>query len=392
MNPMADGGEIAVLDIEEIPDQEEPITVLVPTVDETAGLVTGVVEMGSDAQLMRSYDLIMEGVDTTAVEPGGDDKRGGMVHMPPVGSRQLPSSLIRGPDTWHVTEISEETGGAARVSFGRRGHRELQMTLPDEARAHLSLGQPVLGTEALRARGSGIFGLGKARVEFVPDPDPPEPVPISIPVMRLHRPRRLGCEATHTVEREVGESAEMNVTVLGSGGNGGYRVRARMKGSYTARSACVETVIPAKLLLVPTKTVVNGTEVAYGLHAKLIDVDGDHQDHRPIPQELDECERREADLAGTDTELFPFRNSPEGDSGNAVIEVERETYGRLSVGLNIGGTVPVRFGLDYERNTAHMAALDVKFAAGADYLAYGPLRRPGATLGEQLEVCWATRG
>lgn len=358
---------IEILDVVELPAQGEPITVLVPTVDQTAGLVTGVVEIGGDADnLTPSYEALLEDID-----------------------RQLPSSLLRSHDTWTVTDIREEPD-TTLVSFGRQGHRELQMTLSGNPAPHLALGRPILGTEALRLP-SGPFGLGTAKVEFVPDPDPPEPVPITIPVTRLHRPKREGCEATHTLTHEAGESAEINLTVLGSGANSGYTIRGAMKDSYTARSTCMETVVPAKLLLIPTKTVVNGTEVAYGLHAKLIELDGDHPDRRPIPPALDDCERSDADLANTDTKHFPFRGSPGNDTGQATIEVEKETYGRVSIGLEVGGALPVKLGLDYERSTTKAATLEVTFAAGADYLAYGPLRRPGSTLGQQLEICWATR-
>lgn len=74
-----------------------------------------------------------------------------------------------------------------------------------------------------------------------------------------------------------------------------------------------------------------------------------------------------------------------------VVEIEKETYGRVSIGLDVGGGLPVKLGLDYERSTTKAATLEVTFAAGFNYLAYGPLRRPGSTLGQQLEICWATR-
>jgi hypothetical protein len=365
---VGDGGEIEILGIEEIPDPEGPMTVLLPIVAESPGAISGEVELGTDAAITR-YDLF----DTLDYE-----------------DLQAPSSLIRGPDTWQVTEIAEETEGAARVSFGRRGHRELQLKLSEGAPDEWSVGQAILGTETFRVPGPGLFGLGSGKVEFVPDPDPPDPIAIWIPVMRLHRPQRDGCQATHTIGGETGEGCEAELTVAGSGGNGGYKITTRMRDSYTARSQCVETVIPAKLLLVPTKTVIDGTEVAYGLHAKLTEVDDSNPISRPIPKELDECGRGAADLAGIEAKPYPYAQSPEGDSAEISIEIERETYGRLSVGLEVGGAIPVKFGLDYERSTATTASLDVTFSTGADYLGYGPLRRPGAKFGEQLEICWST--
>ncbi|WP_445170374.1 hypothetical protein ACTXG7_14250 [Mycolicibacterium sp. Dal123E01] len=172
------------------------------------------------------------------------------------------SSLLSETDTWHVTDVTAAQDGVAHVAFGRGGEQEARFQLYGGAANGLRTGITILGTDILWT-GGGFLGLGKAQVDFLPDPDPPAPITIMIPIMRLHRPKPEGCEATYYAEVSGGQNAEMTLKVLGVGAGGGFKITMKISEEYTARKSCVETVIPAKFQLIPGRTLVNGAEVAY---------------------------------------------------------------------------------------------------------------------------------
>ena len=255
-----------------------------------------------------------------------------------------------------------------------------------------------MGTDLLWA-GGGVLKFGRVKVEFVPDPDPPAPIPIMVPVMRLHRPRSKGCEASYIIERANDQGADMTLEVLGVGAGGGFKIGMRITEGYVARKDCVETVIPAKYQLLPGKTMANGTEVSTGFRVKLFDAEPDKKEIREIPVADDDCERS---LNGLDGLVqFPKRlgNAPKGDDYNWDVAFENETCGKLSIGLAMSGAVPFKVGVDYRRSTHHRTTIRTKLATGINYVAYAPRTRATGTPGEQperllkkeLEICWTTQ-
>jgi hypothetical protein len=410
---MADGGGIEISDFEQIPGREGPLSVLVPVIEGTGRHSAVAVEVGRDVSLTRSLvteisdeqglseveiatriantfgssaDEIVREDAAMEFEVQYDD-----VYRAALSERYtLPSSLVRGGDRWQITDIAHEAAGAARISFGRRGRHELAMTVDGDVVGDFKRGDPLLGPELLWEGRSGPLGLGKAVVEFVPDPDPPQPVPIWVPLMRLHRPQGEGCKVTYTSESQTSENLMMTVKILGVGAEGGFRVGVNLLDEYVASSACMETVIPAKLQWRPGKTVVNGTEVAYGLHAKVIDLDPDKKKPRPVPAADDDCGRSGAALDGLATRPYDESELPPDDIHAFAIGVEADTYGRLSLGLEMAGGVPIKVGMDYERSTQQKTTLRVELAGGTCYHAYAPVRRTGAELEQHLEICWTT--
>jgi len=82
--------------------------------------------------------------------------------------------------------------------------------------------------------------------------------------------------------------------------------------------------------------------------------------------------------------------APRGEFWNEI-SVKREAHGKLTVGLEIGGQLPVKFGIDYLRTTSVETKIRTLLAPGARYVAYAPHRDGGTSLAEQLEICWTTK-
>jgi hypothetical protein len=411
---MTEGGKIEIDSVEEISGHEGPHSVLVPVVDGGESGELSRVEIGEDLSLTPTLaaelaedlgldrdelserfthtvgattdDLVSEGT----IE-AGPSHRDDVWRVALSEDYELPSSLLRGQDRWQVTAIDHLTEGTARVSFGRLGRRELDATLAGQAADELQPGDSVVGPEKLWQGRGGKLGLGRASVEFVPDPDPPKPVPIWVPLMRLHRPYGEGCTATYSSESADVRNVNLAVKILGVGAEGGFKVGVSLLDEYVARSACIETVIPAKLQLLPGKTVVNGTEVAYGIRAKVTEIEPEKQKPRRVPAEEDDCERSAAELDGFEVKPYDERELPETNTHTRAIGVERETFGRLSVGLEMAGSIPIKLGMDYERSSQQKTILRIELAGGRRYLAYAPIRRTGAKLEQQIEICWTTK-
>ena len=407
---MSDGAGVEINSVRELPAQDEPASVLVPLEDPGAAEVQ--VGLGSDVNLTPAFadELSMElGLNTSALRDqltrrfGLDpdeliegttledpkSQRGDVLRAALSANYRLPSSLLRGADRWEVTDVRGRATEQAQVSFGRQGLRELQLTMSSDAAKDLKRGDVLMGTEALWS-GGGALGLGRVSVEFAPDPDPPAAAPIFIPVMRLHRPRHADCEAAFANETETNDSIDMKVEVLGVGAGGGYEFGVTLKDEYVARTQCVETVIPARLQLVPGKTLVNGTEVGSGLRARITDVEPDKWKTRAIPLDQDDCGRSGEALTGLISLPYDFSEAPEGDTDTREISVESKAVGRMSVGLEIAGSVPIKLGIDYERTTRQATTLRITLATGVRYLAYAPTRHASGALGRQIEICWTT--
>jgi hypothetical protein len=408
---MTDGGVIEINSVREVPAPDQPLSVVVPLEDAATGSVE--VGLGSDVHLTPAFadELSTElGMNASAlrdqlarrfeVDPdqliervpseGPKSQRGDVLRAALSENYGLPSSLLRGADRWEVTDVQSEATQRARVSFGRQGLRELQLTMSPDAAKDLKRGDVLIGTERLW-HGGGALGLGRASVEFAPDPDPPAAAPIWIPVMRLHRPRHSSCEAAFTNQTKTTDSIDMKVEILGVGAGGGYEFGMTLKDEYVARTDCVETVIPAKLQLVPGKTLVNGTEIGYSIRAKVTDADVGAWRTRAIPHDQDDCERSGDALAGLISVPYNYSEAPKGDTDTQEISVESKAVGRMSVGLEVAGSVPINLGIDYERTTAQATTLRIVLATGVRYLAYAPTRHPAGALGRQIEICWTTK-
>jgi len=402
---------VEITDFEELPGQEGPVSVVVPVVvEESGGEPLGRIEIGDDLSLdgtvierlgtqmgMEAGDLHTRLAERFEIEVGeleGETAEQAGSSSVDVWRSALQedygmaSSLVRGADRWRVTEITEGPE-SARVSFGRGELRELAMNVDADVAGGLRRGDLIVGPERLWHRGG--LRLGRADMEFVPDPDPPEPTEIWVPIMRLHRPCREGCEATYTSESANADAIEANVKILGVGAGGGFSAKVSVKDGYTARSACVETVVPAQLQLLPGKTVVNGTEVAYGMRAKVFNAEPAREKTRAIPAALDCCERTRSELDGLAVERYGLAEAPPDDVKTREIVLETETHGRLAVGLEMGGSIPVKMGIDYERSTAQKTAIQVALTTGVDYLAYAPVRHVAEALVQQIEICWTTK-
>lgn len=408
---MADQGLAEITGFEELPGQEGPVSVVIPMVEEEGGGEgLGRVEIGDDlaltgsvaetlgAQLgMEAGDLRTRLAERLEIEVGELVGEAEQTGFQPVDVWRaalqedygMPSSLVRGADRWRVTEIAEGPDQSARVSFGRGSLRELAVSVDADVASGLERGTPIVGPERLWF--GGRLRLGRAEVEFVPDPDPPDPIEIWVPVMRLHRPRHEGCEVTYTAENTNADTIDAEVKIFGMGAGGGFSAKVSVKDGYTAKGDCVETVVPAQLQMLPGKTVVNGTEVAYGMRAKVFNAEPDRERTRAIPMPFDCCERSRTELDGLAVKPFGLADAPPDDIRTNEVTLETETHGRLAVGLETGGSVPVKMGLDYERSTVQKTAIQVVLAAGVDYLAYAPFRHVAEALEQQIEICWTTR-
>jgi hypothetical protein len=304
---------------------------------------------------------------------------------------QLPSSLIQSDQTWRVNDLSHMRSGSARVSLGRHDAHELELVMPRESARALRLGDTVMGTDLLWSK-KPVLGFGRVDLVFVPDLEQPEDMPIWIPLVRLHRPKRVGCQATYSIGRRDEKDVEMTVTVLGSGGGGGVKTTLSVKRAYTATSRCVETVMPAKLRMRVGRTLINGTEVSYGVHTEVVDVDPSALKTRTIPAVEDSCQRSARTLSDLPVRDYDYRTSPKGDSASDEITIEREVRGKMSVGFATGGSVPIKLSLDYQRATSREFGITTVFSTGARYVAYAPTRAEGSSaLEQQVEICWTTK-
>jgi hypothetical protein len=304
---------------------------------------------------------------------------------------QLPSSLIRGAQLWRVTEVEQTSSGAARVSLGRRDTHELELAMPYQYAATLRLGDAVMGADVLW-RKKGVFGWGRVDVEFVPELEQPPPIPIWIPLVRLHRPKRAGCQASYSVGRETSNDVQMTVSVLGSGGGGGVKTTLSVKRVYTATSKCVETVMPAKLRIEVGRTLINGTEVASGVRTEVVDAEPNALTTRPVPAGDDACQRAASGLHDLPMRDYDYSKAPRGDSASDEIVIKKEVRGKMSVGLEAGGSIPIKLSLDYQRTTSEDVGITTVFATGARYVAYAPTPAEGSSaLEQQIEICWTTK-
>ncbi|MEE6139571.1 hypothetical protein SKC41_24970 [Mycobacterium sp. 050128] len=381
-----DGGPVVIENLEVVPGQDESLSVLIPLHGGDLAREPSQVEVNADVEVLT--DQLIEELGA-----GADEWQATFT-----GGYELTSSLVQPADQWQVTGITRVTNEETRIVFGRRGLDEVGINLATASLGGVNYGDTIIGPELIW-RSGGFLGLGKARVEFVPDPDPPAPVPVMVPIWRLHRPRPEGCVASYTTERGDRQGADMTVEVLGIGAGAGFKIDVSVTDEYIAREACVETVIPAKYQLLPGKTLVNGTEVSYGFRAKLFEADPNKMDTRRVPQADDDCERSYSEVVKLVHYPWGLGRLPKVDTRNWTMDFGQETHGRLSIGLAMNGAVPFKLGVDYQRSTHQRTTLKTTLIPGTDYVAYAPRSRANLASGEQakkllekeLEICWTTQ-
>jgi hypothetical protein len=413
---------VEITSIEEVPPSETSRKVLMPIVDQVGGLsepaqvnigrdvwLTPELERELSAELgIGSEELtaqlgseihIVNAEDLPADGDAGDsgiaefasyrDSLSADVVRASLGKDSLSSSVLGGPDLYEVNDISRERAGATRISVGRLGLHEFQVELPAEAAHQVEVGEAVLGAERLYSKRK-LFGFGRVTVEFVPDAEQPPPLEIWLPLIRLHCPRKKGCKATYLSASTTEEEVEASLTITGIGGGGGIKVSGTFAREYTTEEKCLEMVMPAMLHLLVGKTTVDGTEVAYGMRAKVVDPRPTDKKLRLLPRASDSCQRpRNAigDLPRRDA--LDATEAPKGEYWNSIT-LRREVHGKLTVGLEFG-KAPVKFGIDYMRTSSKETTIKTLLRPGARYLAYAPNHDAGPTLEQQLEICWTTK-
>jgi hypothetical protein len=301
------------------------------------------------------------------------------------------SSLLSGLDLWEVNEIAPAQTGFSRVGLGRLGVREVAVTMPTETASYLEPGQAVLGPERLFSARK-LFGFGQIDVDFVPDPEQPEPVSIWLPLVRVHCPHHSGCTATYSSETGTGEETAVTLSILGIGGGGGEKLIGSLGEEYTTpEGQCLELAVPAKLQMLIGRTVVDGTDVAYGMRGKVFDVDPNGTIERLVPAENDSCNRPLSMISQQAIVDALDRRNGAAQAATKTITLERELHGKVSVGLEVGGQVPLKFGIEYLRTASQKTTIKTALGRGAHYTAFAPNLEPGLRLEQQLEVCWTTQ-
>ena len=225
-------------------------------------------------------------------------------------------------------------------------------------------------------------------MEFVPDSQQPIiESEIFLPILRVHRPSHPGCEGKTEFEQVAGKAVDGTLSVFGMGGGKGEALTTRFTGEYPADRSCSEWVMPAMLSFQFLSTRVDGTEVGYGARGS-VERTGLKLVERPIPKSDDGCQ--------IPSEQVPTTRwvNPQGQldrrrtKSKAPVwewcEVERETKGKLSVGLSLGSRVPAKVSLDFLRTVSTRQKTGAGLAPGTTYLAYYPADE------NRFEICWST--
>ena len=402
-----------IVGVEEAPGNPRKLSVVVPFVDEAADAKPVEVRVGRDVgmtddladELTRELDVDVDALSETissrfGTSEGGswsgpplslrDTLRGDMVRAELGAWYRLPSSVLQGTDLWQVNDVTPAGRGTRTISFGRLGLSEIECDIPSKAALSIEPGQMVFGAKRLLQTRKKLLGFVSVDIEFVPDAEPPTRIPILLPLVRIHRPRRKGCEATYVFATETAKDAEGTIEVLGLGGGGGFKITIAYERGYTARTHCVEHVMPAVLELQAGTTLVDGTDVAYGLRATVTDPGTNSIEVRKIPPASDGCGRPETELAGMPMKERNLVHVPRADSFSEKFRLVREVRGKVALGLELTSPVPIKLGFDYVRSSTQEASIETALTPGGRYLAYGPSPARGATLEQQLEICWTT--
>lgn len=303
------------------------------------------------------------------------------------------ASLIDRAATWDVTDFHESEGGI-EVVLGRAGAQETSFFMSDEMAGDLEIGEhflwPADDLPALRGRqelhvARRLLGTISVVVEFRPDEasDPVE-MDVWLPLLRVHNPQHAGCEAEYEIATSDSHEGTMELTLAGAGGGAGQHFTLKTSSTYGTKSSCIEIAVPAKLRLQLGSTLVDGTEVAYGMRATIVDVKAGDLTERDLPAHSDLCQWPMSDLSEPLWKLDRRGSSAGADELQwNELEIERVTEGKVTVGLDLG-SVPLKLGMEYVRTTSDSAAVKTGVSPGASYVAYAP----GAVNG--IEICWTT--
>lgn len=323
--------------------------------------------------------------------------RAGVLQVGEVGAvgAAYTSSLLNPAETWRVRGIGETHAGYASVVVGRLGVGETTIAVAEQDLDPFDIGQeiimastrsvaPKLIKEIPRRK---VLGSRTIRVEFAADPDQPIiETEVWLPMMRVHRPHHRGCKGWARFEQITGQTTDGSLNFLGMGGGAGEALSARFTDEYPADTECSEWVLKGKLSFRFGTTLVDGTDVGYGMRGDIEGVGSDLVE-RPIPSDDDGCQRKRDDIP---QELWLEKKGLDRTKirGKAPVsrscEIERETSGKLSVGVSLGLHASAKISLDFVRTFTTKQSAGANLAPGARYLAYYPAKR------NNFEVCWTT--
>jgi hypothetical protein len=360
------------IDITDIPAAPDVIQAHLPLVDAKGAemMQVGLGTLGSQ---------VAESSDPGELMPSG------LLENWPAAARSAPGSLVDYGSMWKVQDLTS-SDDTVEVSLGRRGGGETSFRLPRKRAAGLEVGELVAAPSEALFEEKRFLGTVRVRVEFRPDSDsPPVDIDIFLPLLRLHCPRHAGCEAEYAIGTATGTSQSIELSIFGAGGGAGKAVECTLTQTYTTKGRCIEIGVPGKLRMQMGRTFVNGTEVAYGMRASVVEVQKKELAERTLPaghgceQPYDEV--REAALWTLDR-----RNSEGGQDELQRYEraLKQESQGKLSLGLDLG-QAPLKLGLEYMRKVSADIAIKTGVSPGARYAAYEPQANPG------FELLWTDR-
>jgi hypothetical protein len=283
----------------------------------------------------------------------------------------LDRSSLLAPAAMQTIDRMTERDGTVELFIRRPGRPVTSVEMPRDAAAGLEAGHLLLGPSERLWENRTPLGFFKARVDFRPDQgSPPIDVKVFIPVLRLHCPRRPGCEATYAIERADGHEGSVELSVFGIGGGAGKSLTVSTSEEYSVRGHCIEIVVPATLRLQMGTTLANGTEVAYGMRAEISAVDRNALTERDVPDAEDACQHPPVLLPDAlwSLDRREARGSADDLQWNERA-VEATSQGKLAVALEIG-TAPLKLGMDYVRRTARRTSVRTGVSPGARYAAY----------------------
>ena len=111
---------------------------------------------------------------------------------------------------------------------------------------------------------------------------------------------------------------------------------------------------------------------------------------RPIPALDDACQRPASTISDLPRyDALDQRKAPPGEYWNEI-SIEKEAHGKVSLGFELSGNVPLQLGFDYVRTASEKTTIRTLLAPGASYVAYAP-NRDGTLVDKQIEICWTTK-
>ena len=210
-----------------------------------------------------------------------------------------------------------------------------------------------------------------------------------LPLVRVHCPRHKGCEATYTTTASNKTSVDGSVTIAGIGGGSGIELTGVFARQYSTNAVCVEVVLPARIRVTMGRTLVDGTEVSYGMRADILTVDAKAKQTRRVRRSDDGCQRAGGSVdASIRLEDLDQTATPAGVNVTTSLTQTRQVTGKVIVGLELG-TAPFKVGFNYTRTMSEETKVETVLTPGARYIAFPPNGLPGTD--QHLEICWTTK-